>query len=70
MNPKAIFGVILGEQCRTPDGIELYKNLVEVAHEKFSRSCVHNWSFLNILQTYLTSIVLPATKVLTFCLVM
>src|SRR4029077_10479730 len=35
MNPKAIFGVRLREQCPTLDGIELYENLVEVAHQQF-----------------------------------
>src|SRR5258707_15657235 len=43
MNPKAIFGVRLREQCRTLDGIELYKNLIEVAHKQFSGRCVHKW---------------------------
>src|ERR1700739_4148686 len=47
MDPKAIFGVRLGEQCRTLEGIELYKNLIEVAHEQFRRSCAHNWLSLN-----------------------
>src|SRR6185295_15825477 len=37
MNPKAIFGEALREQCGSPDGIELYKNFIEVAHEQFRR---------------------------------
>src|SRR2546426_2709890 len=41
MNPKAIFGVRLSEQCRTLEGIELYKNLIEVAHKQFRGSCLH-----------------------------
>jgi hypothetical protein len=30
MNPETIFGERLRQQCRTPDGIEFDKNLVEV----------------------------------------
>jgi hypothetical protein len=30
MNPQAIFGVRLREQCRTLERIELYKNLIKV----------------------------------------
>ena len=41
MNPKTIFGETLLEQSRTLDGIELYKDLIEVAHEQFRRGCVH-----------------------------
>src|SRR4029434_4267732 len=47
MTPKAIFGVRLREQCRTLEGIELYKNLIEVAHEQFRGSCLHQWILLN-----------------------
>src|SRR6202030_3701193 len=46
MNPKAIFGVRLREQCRTFDWIELYKNLIEVAHKQFRGSCLHKWILL------------------------
>src|ERR1043165_6689671 len=35
MNPKAIFGVRFCEHCRPLDGIELYKNLIEVAYKQF-----------------------------------
>src|SRR5689334_8090960 len=37
MNPETIFGVRLREQCRTLEWIELYKNLIKVAHEQFRR---------------------------------
>src|SRR6516162_11107768 len=53
MNPETIFGERLRKQCRTPDGIEFDKNLVEVAHEQFRRSCVHNWLSLNVLSGFL-----------------
>src|SRR5258707_5614041 len=43
MNPQAIFGVRLGEHCRALECIELYKNLIEVAHKQFRRSCLHKW---------------------------
>jgi hypothetical protein len=47
MNPETVFGETLGEQRPTLAGIELYKNLIEVAHEQFS--CVHEWpSFLDL----------------------
>src|SRR5438128_10469552 len=46
MNPKAIFGVRLREQCRTLEWIELYKNLIEVAHKQFRGSCLHKWILL------------------------
>src|SRR4029079_3662308 len=46
MNPNAIFGVRLSEQCRTLEGIELYKNLIEVAHKQFRGSCLHKWILL------------------------
>src|SRR5262249_21754276 len=48
MNPETIFGERLRKQCCTPDGIEFDKNLVEVAHEQFRRSCIHNWLSLNV----------------------
>src|SRR6267143_6391168 len=57
MNPKAIFGVGLREQCRTLEGIELYKNLIEVAHKQFRGSCLHKWILL-------TSVALRSGKIL------
>src|SRR5580700_10795791 len=48
MNPKAVFGVRLREQCRALEGIELYKNLIEIAHKQFRGSCLHKWILLNL----------------------
>ena len=52
MNPQTIVGETLREQRGTLDGIELYENFIEVAHEQFRRSSVHEWSSLNILQNH------------------
>src|ERR1044072_1928086 len=41
MDPKAIVRTVLGEQCGTFDGVQLYKNLIKVAHEEFRTGCVH-----------------------------
>src|SRR5205823_13506373 len=41
MDPEAIFGVVLRKQCRTLHGVQLYKNLIEVAPQEFRRCCVH-----------------------------
>jgi hypothetical protein len=46
MNPKAVFGVGLREQGRTLEGIEFYKNLIEVTHKQFRRRCLHKWILL------------------------
>jgi hypothetical protein len=54
MNPKAVFGVGLREQGRTLEGIEFYKNLIEVTHKQFRGSCLHKCSSLNIAQDNLT----------------
>src|SRR5246127_3836434 len=54
MNPKAVFGVGLREQCCTLDGIEFYKNLIEVTHKQFRGSCLHKCSSLNIAKDNLT----------------
>jgi hypothetical protein len=52
MNPETIFSERLRKQCCTPDGIEFDKNLVEVAHEQFRSSWVHNWPSLNVLSVF------------------
>src|SRR4029077_18952317 len=51
MNPQAIFGVRLGEHRRTLECIELYKNLIEVAHKQFRGSCLHKWILLKYRAT-------------------
>jgi hypothetical protein len=52
MDPKAVFGVRLREQCRTLEGIELYKNLIEVAHKQFRGNCFHKWILLKGLDLF------------------
>src|SRR5690242_12013253 len=54
MNPKAVFGVGLREQGRTLEGIEFYKNLIEVTHKQFRGSCLHKCCSLNIAKDNLT----------------
>src|ERR1700756_4284516 len=54
MNPKAVFGVGLPEQGRTLDGIEFYKNLIEVTHKQFRGSCLHKCSSLSVAKDNLT----------------
>src|SRR5438094_9725557 len=48
MNPKAIFGVRLREQCRTLERIELNEMLIIVAHKQITVSCLHNCIILKM----------------------